>query len=475
MKVSKNLKKLRGDKNISQEALAEKLFVSRKTISSWETGRTQPDIEMLTKIADIFETDIETLIYGEKRFSKEEDYNKAKRKTIAVVFSVLATVLVTVGVILIFVTGWETMPMAVKSIFSVLPMLCGQALAIFTYLKKRKSALWCECAGVAWGAGVIATMALIDTIYGTKIGFLNCLLLDTLMLLPIVYILDALTPLAAYFVCSIWYSAGLFDKIDNNFVIVLFCTVLIASGVLYTVKMRSHPEKPQFIFAVWFSLIAAFVEFILISLILNDTAESYFTFPLTAAAAICVFCFENGKIKTKPFENIAFMILSVIGCIGTALISLATSVEIEFSFALIIQIIVSLLTAGTCLFIKRESLKSDKLRLIYCILSLAYLVFANFSFNMTGIYWAFSVIISIAMTVCIIATGIMRTDFWLLNLGLVATIVQIIIMVIMLIEFDMLTGGILLVLMGASLFSANFLVAKKAKEEKKEVANNEKQ
>jgi transcriptional regulator with XRE-family HTH domain len=66
-KISKNIKRLRNTQNISQEALAEKLFISRQAVSSWENDRTQPDIEMIGKLAEVFNVSIEELIYGEKR------------------------------------------------------------------------------------------------------------------------------------------------------------------------------------------------------------------------------------------------------------------------------------------------------------------------------------------------------------------------------------------------------------------------
>lgn len=49
---------------MTQDDLAAKLFVSRQTISNYETGRTRPDIETLIKISSILDTDIHILIYG---------------------------------------------------------------------------------------------------------------------------------------------------------------------------------------------------------------------------------------------------------------------------------------------------------------------------------------------------------------------------------------------------------------------------
>ncbi|MBO0428371.1 helix-turn-helix transcriptional regulator [Vagococcus fluvialis] len=58
--------KKRQEKNMSQEELSNKLFVSRQTISKWEKGDSVPDIDKVKKIADIFEIDLNYLISGEK-------------------------------------------------------------------------------------------------------------------------------------------------------------------------------------------------------------------------------------------------------------------------------------------------------------------------------------------------------------------------------------------------------------------------
>ena len=67
MKISKTLKRLRAEKGITQEQLAEMLFISRQSVSSWENDRTQPDVDMLLKLSEVFSVSIEELIYGKKR------------------------------------------------------------------------------------------------------------------------------------------------------------------------------------------------------------------------------------------------------------------------------------------------------------------------------------------------------------------------------------------------------------------------
>ncbi len=65
--IPNNIKKHRKEFNISQEELAKKLYVTRQTISNYENGKSNPDIETLLQLAEIFNTDIDSLLYGEHK------------------------------------------------------------------------------------------------------------------------------------------------------------------------------------------------------------------------------------------------------------------------------------------------------------------------------------------------------------------------------------------------------------------------
>ena len=64
--VAKNLKTIRLKAGYTQSDLAQALHVTRQTVSSWETGRSEPDIETLTAMAEYLQTDVTALIYGPK-------------------------------------------------------------------------------------------------------------------------------------------------------------------------------------------------------------------------------------------------------------------------------------------------------------------------------------------------------------------------------------------------------------------------
>jgi len=62
--IGKNIKRIRQAKGMTQDAMAEVLFVTRQTVSNYENGRSRPDLDMLLKISEVLETDIHTIIYG---------------------------------------------------------------------------------------------------------------------------------------------------------------------------------------------------------------------------------------------------------------------------------------------------------------------------------------------------------------------------------------------------------------------------
>lgn len=71
--VARHIKKRRSELGMTQDSLAEKLFVTRQTVSNWETGRSQPDIDTLVRIAEVLKTDASALIYGPSQEPNRKD------------------------------------------------------------------------------------------------------------------------------------------------------------------------------------------------------------------------------------------------------------------------------------------------------------------------------------------------------------------------------------------------------------------
>ena len=73
VKIGAFLKELRKEKNITQEELADKMGVSRRTVSRWETGSNMPDMDILIDISDFYEVDLREILDGERKEIKMDN------------------------------------------------------------------------------------------------------------------------------------------------------------------------------------------------------------------------------------------------------------------------------------------------------------------------------------------------------------------------------------------------------------------
>ena len=83
IKIGGFLKDLRKEKGITQEQLAEKLGVSGRTISRWETGNNMPDISLLVEIAEFFDVSIPEIIKGERKSEDMKEETKEVAETMS--------------------------------------------------------------------------------------------------------------------------------------------------------------------------------------------------------------------------------------------------------------------------------------------------------------------------------------------------------------------------------------------------------
>lgn len=134
LKVGSFLRSLRTGKKLTQEQLAEKIGVTQRTVSRWETGKNLPDLDILIELSDLYEVDIRELLNGERKTEKANEnvketvqqvaaYNSAralllKKKVyyaipfllsvfIVVLFTLLGSVIKTVCPILIVVAAYS--------------------------------------------------------------------------------------------------------------------------------------------------------------------------------------------------------------------------------------------------------------------------------------------------------------------------------------------------------------------------------
>lgn len=80
MELGSKIKYYRGEKEFSQEELAERVYVSRQTISNWENNKSYPDINSIVLLSEIFEISIDNLIKGDVEQMKKEINSEEVKK-----------------------------------------------------------------------------------------------------------------------------------------------------------------------------------------------------------------------------------------------------------------------------------------------------------------------------------------------------------------------------------------------------------
>lgn len=116
MDFNNRLYQLRKQKGLSQEELANRLNVSRQTVSKWEVGDSTPDMEKLVAISDLFDVSLDKLVMGKEdepqnpTATKSElvtvlnekvltSNNKKKAKSVLKIVGIIAAVILLVDVI----------------------------------------------------------------------------------------------------------------------------------------------------------------------------------------------------------------------------------------------------------------------------------------------------------------------------------------------------------------------------------------
>ena len=154
MEFNEKLQELRKNRGLTQEELAELLFVSRAAVSKWESGRGYPNIESLKEIAKFFLVSIDELLSGEKLLSIAEREKKADVRRICNLLFGFADLLFLLLVILplypntvngfvysvnLFgVSDVSTVSKAVYAVMFAVLILSGLVKLIFTRMNAEK-------------------------------------------------------------------------------------------------------------------------------------------------------------------------------------------------------------------------------------------------------------------------------------------------------------------------------------------------
>lgn len=135
MELGEQIKKYRKESGMSQDILAEKIYVTRQTVSNWETSKSYPDVNSLLRLSEVFGISVDTLLKGDaqviRNIVKESDiseFNKLSR-----VFTILLILTILVPLPLARFMGYAGL--------AVWGVLAAVTLAMALFIEKKKKSL----------------------------------------------------------------------------------------------------------------------------------------------------------------------------------------------------------------------------------------------------------------------------------------------------------------------------------------------
>jgi transcriptional regulator with XRE-family HTH domain len=142
MEVGAKLRQQRQQHQWTQAELAERLFVSMKTISNWENGRTVPDVEALLQLSKVYAISLDDLLTEGSDWvddiKKKEQLAGVKKWAL---LSPLATNWLLTGMLYLPVV-FKTFSMSDNMFYLLFLVICANAVSVFRMKKQLQGSLW---------------------------------------------------------------------------------------------------------------------------------------------------------------------------------------------------------------------------------------------------------------------------------------------------------------------------------------------
>ncbi len=109
MEIGPKFKKARLEKKLTQENVADILNVSRSTISSWEVGRSYPDLDNLVSISNLYDVSLDNLLREDSKMVKKLSLDTTQKKRFKIIISLLLIfIVITAGYVFMLLNSYNT-------------------------------------------------------------------------------------------------------------------------------------------------------------------------------------------------------------------------------------------------------------------------------------------------------------------------------------------------------------------------------
>lgn len=451
--IGKNIKRLRAARGLTQLQLGDAVNVPRQTIAGWESGRIQPDLAHLVALSSALDSPPEALIYGKNRNVGVE--TEGDRRTLSIVLIIMGSLLLAVGLILLFVFFWQKLPDLTKTALALLPLLVGAGAGVFAAFRKKDGMAVREACAVLWCAGVIATNALINSLFQVDMGFENLLAADLLLLLPVMFLLDSVFAYVAETVMAFIYL--LHDDLSEGapFSYFVLLAVLTACGIYVFCNRQPAPVRK---YCAWLGLLSAalFPTAITVGLLDDD---GWVAVAMLGAFFLALYIAE----ETDRFDLHLRIPAQAVLCVGLFVLAIVFSEDFdfrhEFTFA---EHVWELIWCVLCLvpavvagrrFFRKNPVKIAFTALFGTVLALL-CIFPR-------IHYLLMCSFVLAAGALLVFTGVRERRLAAANLGMALLSADLVLFLTEISEADFLRIGLLLIVLGGVFLVANKVMIKK--------------
>ena len=139
MEVSNRIREERERLGLSQEALAREIYVSRQTVSNWETGKTYPDVQSLLLLSNLYGVSVDSLVRGDMEAMENNVENYELQRFKLKASTGLSLALIVLGAAMLAILSSQgvdiTSPLA---IVAVAVMVAGAAVSLVADRVKKQ-------------------------------------------------------------------------------------------------------------------------------------------------------------------------------------------------------------------------------------------------------------------------------------------------------------------------------------------------
>ncbi len=381
-----------------------------------------------------------------------------------IVFGILGSILVGLGIILIIAHNWDNLSRLTKTIFAFLPLVVGQIFCGYVLMRKRDNISWRESTAVFLFFAVGASISLVSQIYNIPGNVSSFLLTWSLLCLPLVYLLESSLVSLLYLVGITYYAVetNYWSNDESHIFWLLLLLIFPHCHNLY----KRNPESNFMSFHHW--LVPTSVVIVL-GTVAGRVPElmlvAYFSlFGLLYLVGNLPF-FSGLKLRSNGYR--------VIGSLGTVVLLLALSfdgfwknlIDKEMSTWMLLSrefLTSALLTllASTLLYKQQKGMQLSEIKPASTIFLLFALTFV------VGMYSPIAIVLIniyiLALGILIVREGARMDHLGVLNYGLLV-ITALVICRFFDTNLSFILRGILFVAVGVGFFMTNYWMLKKRK------------